>query len=383
MNKPNIFVLRSVGIRTPAETVIGGGSTLKNFLEQLIPLSNGIYAITMDFPYKFPEEVHIIKIKATGKRDWVLISALRFLLVQLKICFHLCKISRDIDIVIFYVGASSFILPMLLCKLLRKKTMLCATGVILKRSVKELGLFAFYLLKALEGINFHLADRVAVESPTGIETMGLNRFRKKISIAGALYMDTDTFKSDKDACERENLVGYIGRLAEGKGIENFIWAMPLILKERDDLSFLIGGDGLLFDKVKNELARYNLIEKVKVTGWIPHEVLPRCFNELKLLILPSYGEGLPGVVQEAMACGTVVLATGVGCVPDLIENGKTGFILKDNSPECIAKNIIRALEHPNLEEIAKNARKLIEDEYAYKPLVRKCRDSLSELMRSK
>lgn len=382
MNKPNIVVIRDIGIRTSADTVRGGESTLRNFLEQLIPLSKEIYAITMDFLYKFPEEVHVIKIKATEKRDWVPLSALRFLLVQLKICFHLYKMSRVIDIVIFY-GASTYTLPMLWCKLAGKKTISCATGVVLKSSVKEIGWFSFYILKALEVINLHLTDRIAVESPAGIEPMGLNKFRKKISIACALYIETDTFKLDKGVRDRGDLVGYIGRLAEGKGIENFIGAMPMILKERDDLRFLIGGDGLLFDKIKEGLARDNLIEKVRMAGWIPHDVLPRYLNELKLLILPSYGEGLPAIVQEAMACGTVVLATPVGCVPDLIKDGETGFVMEDNSQQCITRNVIRALNHPKLDEISQNARNLIEQEYTYAAGVEKCKLALDELMEKK
>ena len=376
-NKPSIVVLRSIGIRTSAETVRGGESTLRNVLEQLIPLSKEIYAITMDFPYGFGDNVHIIKIKATGKRDWVLVSALRFLLVQLKICFHLSKIARNIDIVIFYVGASTFILPMLWCKLARKKTMLCATGIVTKQSAQEIKWFGFYLLRAAELIGLHLADRVAVESPAGIKPLKLNKFKKKVSIAGALYIDINIFKSDKGVHERENLVGYIGRLADGKGIENLIHAVPLLLEENSDIMFLIGGDGLLFNRVIGNLVRNNLTENVKMVGWIPHEVLPRYLNELKLLILPSFGEGLPGIVQEAMACGAVVLATPVGCVPDLIKDGETGFIMEDNSPECIARNVIRALNYPCLEQIAQNARRLIEREYAYEPMVEKWGPSLN------
>ncbi len=376
MNKPNIVVLKGTGIRVPLEDIAGEESTLKNYLEQLIPLSNELYVIVRYTSYEFPEEVHVIKIKGAGKRDWILISIIRFLLAQLRICYNLCKISKDVDIVILWVGTRPFVLPLLCSKLLRKKTVSCATGVITEHGVAEMGLFSFYILKALEKINFRLTDRIAIESLIGIDLMGLNKFKKKIVVTGALYMDTHTFKINKGVTERRNFVGYIGRLVEGKGIDEFIQAMPLILKEHDDLEFLIGGNGILFNKIKDKLEMANITDKVELAGWIPHDELPKYLNELKLIVLPSYAEGLPGIVQEAMACGTPVLATAVGCIPDLIKDGETGFILEDNTPECIAKNVIRALEYPNLEQITRNARDLVVTEYSYEPMVEKCRRAL-------
>ena len=74
-------------------------------------------------------------------------------------------------------------------------------------------------------------------------------------------------------------------------------------------------------------------KNVTLVGWISHDELPSYLNMLKLLVVPSYTEGLPNIVIEAMSCGTPVLATPVGGVPDLIEDGITGFILEDNFPE--------------------------------------------------
>jgi glycosyltransferase involved in cell wall biosynthesis len=104
---------------------------------------------------------------------------------------------------------------------------------------------------------------------------------------------------------------------------------------------------------------------------MPYDEIPKYLNELKLLVLPSYTEGLPNTMLEAMACGTPVLATAVGAVPDIIKDGETGFIMEDNSPDCIARNVLRALSHPNLEQIADNAHSLVEKEFTYEAAVRK------------
>ena len=113
--------------------------------------------------------------------------------------------------------------------------------------------------------------------------------------------------------------------------------------------------------------------------WIPHDELPEYLNELKLLVLPSYTEGLPNIMLEAMACGTPVLATPVGAIPDVINDGENGFILESNNPEYIAENAIRALNYPNLDKIVKNARELVEKEITYEGAVERYRKILKEL----
>jgi len=70
-----------------------------------------------------------------------------------------------------------------------------------------------------------------------------------------------------------------------------------------------------------------------------------------------------------MACGTPVLAAKVGAIPDIITDGKTGFIMENNSPECIAENVIRALNTPNLEEISENGRKFVEENFTFESAV--------------
>ena len=77
-----------------------------------------------------------------------------------------------------------------------------------------------------------------------------------------------------------------------------------------------------------------------------------------------------------MGCGTPVLATSTGGAPDLIKDDETGFIMENNSPECIVKNVIRALEHLELEKIVKNARELIEKEFTYEAAVERYRKIL-------
>ena len=357
------------------------------YIDLLEPSSNEIYVITGFFSYKPNAKIHIISIKKDEIRGSVLRRIFRYLLAQPRVTFNLLKISKKIDIVIFYLGTRTYLLPLLVAKLLNKKVVLAVSGPESKGAKMQYGKKFFGLGRVysvivwiLERANFHLTDQITVESKDIIDFQGLNKYRKKISITGVVYIDTDNFKMKKDLKDRRNLIGYIGRLSPEKGVLNFAKAISLILKERSDLEFLIGGVGSLFDEIKHELKTNGSYDKVELTGWISHDELPKYLNELKLIIAPSDTEGgVPTVIMEATACGTVSLATPVAGV-DIIKDGETGFILENNSPECIAKNVIRALEHPNLDEIVNNARNVIEEEFSYEKQVKQYRDILYGLL---
>ena len=75
---------------------------------------------------------------------------------------------------------------------------------------------------------------------------------------------------------------------------------------------------------------------------------------------------------EAMACGTPVLATPVGAVPQVLRDKETGFLVRDNSPDCLAEAIVAALEYPHLRHIAGNARALVQREFQVPRLCSRC-----------
>ena len=277
-------------------------------------------------------------------------------------------------------------LPVLFSKLLKKKTVLIATGSASYDAESDTKrLFGFGrivfppIFRILEKINYYLSDRIIVYSENVIDFLELDKYKNKILSTGARFVDKSNFEIRKNLKDKRNFIGYIGRFTEEKGIMNFVKAIPLIFKKRKDLEFLIGGDGPLFDEIKKELKNSGLNDKVELTGWIPHEELRDYLNELKLVVLPSYTEGLPTLMLEAMACRTPVLATPVGAIPDIIKDEETGFILENNNPECIAENIERVLNYSNLDEITENARRLVEKEFTYEAAVERYREILENV----
>jgi glycosyltransferase involved in cell wall biosynthesis len=361
---------RNIGILTvPINRA--GNIPLSNLVDVLHPISNDMYLITGNEGYRFFKEDK--KIYTYGIRHesgvTVFTRILRYIYTQLRISYELGKISKKIDLWIFFIGGDGLILPMLTAKLVRKKVVLASAGSLVQ-SCKSANDNLSKQIKILVHINRSLSNGIILYSPNLIKEWNLEKYRDKIYIAHKHFVDFDKFKIKKRFDERKNLVGYIGRLSEEKGTLNFVKAIPeIIRRRRDDVKFLIVGDGPLQDKIEEYLDKENLSNKVNLTGWIPHDELPSYLNELELVVLPSYTEGLPNIMLEAMACGTPVLATSVGAIPDVIKDGETGFIMENNSPAFIAKNVERALNHPNLEKIEENARALVERKFTYEAAV--------------
>lgn len=74
-----------------------------------------------------------------------------------------------------------------------------------------------------------------------------------------------------------------------------------------------------------------------------------------------------------------MLATPVGAIPDVIIDGKTGFIMENNSPECIAENVVRALNSPDLERIAEAGRRFVEENFTFERVVERWKEVLKEV----
>ncbi len=380
----------------PMPSALAVNVLLASLIDILEPICNELYLIAGNIPQDrvYGQKIKLVDIKTVMNfrqsyyPRWasLLIQFFRIVIIQIKMCVALFKIPK-ISVVILYVGGGNLFPVGVVAKFLRKRLVVFVGGrgseSYWRASGKGLfgiGGFIYSLpLRLLERVIFSLADQIIVQSQGAVDFLHLGKYKEKVTAEGARYVNTDLFRVNKDLKDRRSLVAYVGRLSAEKGVMNFLRAIPSVLKVRQDIKFSIGGYGPLRNKIEDEIENSNLRYRVELAGWIFHDELPDYLNELKLLVLPSYSEGLPTIVLETMACGTPVLATSVGGIPDVIKDGETGFILEDNSPECIARDIIEALDYPDLSKIAKNGRSLIESNYIYEAAVMRYRRILNSL----
>lgn len=280
------------------------------------------------------------------KQDNFITQIFYYLVVQLKISHRLHSLSGDVDVWIFYLG-HKMLIPMITAKLLRKKLVL-----IMGSSPQDTRLDFPLISQLLIKFNLFLIDRLVVYSPSLLVNWNIEKHTKKVKIARHHFVQSEDLKINGKVKDRDNLVAYVGRLSEEKGFHNFLKAIPLV--KLDDVKFIICGDGDLMETMQNFL-KENSIDNVQIKGWIPNQKLASYMGKSKLIVIPSYTEGLPNTLLEAMSTGTPVLATPVGAIPDIITNGENGFLMDDNTPETIARNIEKALSSDNLDEIATKA----------------------------
>ena len=357
-----------IGIVTPPKSK-AATTPLSNLVKIFSGLSDKLYIITAGdvqiLKGRDYKEVYIFKTKYKFHSN-VIIKLINHLFILLRYWINMFKLNEIVDVWVFFLNGEYLLLPLLIAKLSRKKVLLIMTASILRSSqIRKDGLVKIYIF--LRPFIYKLANIITVYSNNLVKEWQLEKYKDKVLIAHEHFLNFFIFRIKKQVSRRNDIIGYIGRLSEEKGILNFLQAIATVLKRKGSVTFLIGGDGPLSGKIKEYITQRKLNNKIKLIDWIPHVKLPLYLNELKLLVLPSFTEGLPNILLEAMACGTPVLATSVGAIPDIINDGETGFLLKSNDPEHIAERIIEILNKPHLlEKVSINAQKYVKENFNYK-----------------
>jgi len=368
-----------VGILT-APLAAAGIPPLSNLIDVICPNAGDIYLITGKMGYnrfKNDKRVRICEFRerwSTEPRGHLGQRIFRYGKMQMQAARLLAKVGKRVDVWVFFIGADCLPLAGLAAKALGRILLIALSGSACDISAATSSFPR--VIAILQKANLRFSDQIILYTDL-VEEWNLEPYSKKVAIADRHFLNFDKFSFKNDLQERAPLVGYIGRLSAEKGVLNFVEALPKTLKKRPDLTVLIIGEGELEDEIRMLLDRDPLRSKVTFKAWVPHTEISSYLAKLKLLVLPSHTEGLPNVVLEAMACGTPVLATPVGAVPHIIKDKETGFLIRDNSPEGIAEDIVAILSYPRLRETARDARTLVERDFRYERAVDSWRHVLS------
>jgi colanic acid/amylovoran biosynthesis glycosyltransferase len=147
----------------------------------------------------------------------------------------------------------------------------------------------------------------------------------------------------------------IGRLSEQKGHLLLLEAAHLLAVEGLDFKLVFVGDGPLRTDIEKLIVQFNLQKHIEITGWTSSEQVREQLLASRAMVLPSFAEGLPVVIMEALALNRPVISTYVAGIPELVEPGVCGWLVPPGSAETLAVAMRAALEAPleKLEEMGK------------------------------
>ncbi|MEW6038500.1 MAG: glycosyltransferase family 4 protein [Pseudomonadota bacterium] len=140
---------------------------------------------------------------------------------------------------------------------------------------------------------------------------------------------------------------FLGRLREKKGVFDLVRAVPLVLERVPDAMFTLAGDGerAAVSRLAGELGVH---DAVSLPGWLDETEKTAALSAARVLVLPSYFEGLPVCILEAMAAGVPVVATPVGGIPELLGDGECGLLVPRGDVEALAEALVLMLEDAGL-----------------------------------
>lgn len=131
----------------------------------------------------------------------------------------------------------------------------------------------------------------------------------------------------------------LGRLTAQKGQLMLLEAIRRLVEEGVDLKLVLAGDGEMRPQIEQMIAEYELGDHVEITGWIDSEEVSRILLESRAMVLPSFAEGLPVVIMEALALQRPVLSTYIAGIPELVVPGENGWLVPAGSVDALCSAI--------------------------------------------
>ena len=163
-------------------------------------------------------------------------------------------------------------------------------------------------------------------------------------------VDTEKFHPDErsrnemrtryNITEDQCIVLFVGRLEEIKRVGLAIESIRQLGSDNSAFRLFIAGDGTLKERLEKQAEQLTAAGNVIFLGSIRHPELPAFYNMADILILPSEMEGVPMVILESLACGTPVIASRVGGIPDIIKEGVNGITLKEVTIEKLTQGVV-------------------------------------------
>nr|WP_306813077.1 glycosyltransferase family 4 protein [Paenibacillus soyae] len=184
------------------------------------------------------------------------------------------------------------------------------------------------------------------------------------------------------AARNEPTCLFLGRLGERKGTYDLLQAIRILKQRGVRAQFLLAGDGQM-ELTEKKIEEYGIGGCTKLLGWIDGKQKEELLQNADALVLPSYNEGLPMAILEAMNECLPVISTTVGSIPEVIVNGENGFLIQPGDIEELARSLQDILLNEELRNrMGKANNQIISERFDLNNLMGKLSSVYRELLSS-
>ena len=235
----------------------------------------------------------------------------------------------------------------------------------MQQSVKKKEMY-----KWVERISAHFCNKIVCISDAEKESA----LREKICKPDKLQViyngvDLEKIKNTKPKTRKELgipedafVVGQVGRLSEQKAPDTFVKAAKLIKEKIPNAYFILVGDGELRGQIEKMIHEAGLDNNFLITGWVDN---PAAYMKIMNVgTLLSRWEGFGLVLPEYMACGVPIVATNVDAIPNIVQDGKNGILVRKNNFEAVSKAVNELFDESSLrKQLINNAEQIVNEKY--------------------
>lgn len=186
---------------------------------------------------------------------------------------------------------------------------------------------------------------------------------KTIVVSNTVHIPDYTTSWDGDTFQ----ILFLGVLIKRKGVADLIRAISLLKKEDrlNNIKFIIAGSGSEEESLKQQASELQVESWIEFAGWTDGKAKERYLKESQALVLPSYNEGLPIAVLEAISYGLPVIATDVGDMAAAVREGENGFLIKPGDVSALADRIIKITEDKSrYDQMSAKSKEIACDEFS-------------------
>lgn len=161
----------------------------------------------------------------------------------------------------------------------------------------------------------------------------------------------------------------VGTVGHRKGSFDILKAVPQVIKSKPSVRFVfVGGEEQTgeMDQLKKILQEEELGKWIKLVGEIRREDIPKFMAIADVFLLPSYIEGMPMAIIEAMQVGLPVISTRVGGIPEMVEDGKSGILINPGAPSEIANAVLYLMQDPEIrQKFGQRSKQIFEEKFEF------------------